>query len=117
MLARCGPKEASSSARRSSDMGLLPWQLAKDCKTDAPCLLSSAAVQRCGCVVWARQLVAKLFKNSWGLYRICPRATREGLAERKKIVRLVFSPLLLLFGVPIVVFFFCFLCFCCGVVV
>ncbi|MGH8324650.1 MAG: hypothetical protein ACRETD_12770, partial [Steroidobacteraceae bacterium] len=28
-------------------------------------------------------------------------ATREGLAERKKLVRLVFSPLLLLFGVPI----------------
>ena len=28
-------------------------------------------------------------------------ATREGLAERKKLVRLVFLPLLLLFGVPI----------------
>jgi hypothetical protein len=28
-------------------------------------------------------------------------ATREGLAERKKLVRQVFSPLLLLFGVPI----------------
>src|SRR6185503_2543974 len=50
----------------------------------ALCRLSSAAVQRCRRVVWARQLVAKLFKNSCGLYRICPRATREGLAERKK---------------------------------
>jgi hypothetical protein len=28
-------------------------------------------------------------------------ATREGLAERKKLVRQDFSPLLLLFGVPI----------------
>src|SRR5690348_14261609 len=65
-------------------MVLLPWQLATDCKTDALCGLSSATVQRCRRVVWARQLVAKVFKNSCGLYRICPRATREGLAERKK---------------------------------